>query len=149
MMKQRIWSITAAVLLFCTGCMGRTPKPQNKTVVSQICVTCQQEGTAGRRTYTDGAKMKQILNALRQVGQQFDPEVDPEPLELRTYCITLTHSDGSRRSWYTKGDRYIRREDGPWQQADPKKISQLNQLLQILPGDTPEALPHRSVPLPR
>ena len=128
----------AALLLSFSGCLhqsGRQPAIDNWKVVSQITVTCENQGQVTRRVYTDQGKMRQILNALRELGQKFTPETDPEALPLRTYCLTLTHTDGTQRIYCTKGDRYIRRCREPWQQADPEKVSELNFLLQSLPGD--------------
>ena len=118
----------------------------SQRVVTEITVTCQQDGTLSRKIYNDANKMRQILNALRQVGQRFDPDIDPEELPLRSYCILLTHSDGTQRIWRTKGDRYIRQCRGPWQQADPKRISQLELILQSLPSDVPQIGPREDLP---
>lgn len=138
MKKLRTTAIIAALLLTLSGCLhqsGRQPVIENWKVVSEITVTCEHEGEVTRRIYTNQKKMRLILNAIRQLGQKFKPDVDPENLRLRTYCITLTHSDGSQRIYCTKGDRYIRQCREAWQEADPEKVSELNLLLQGLPGD--------------
>lgn len=137
---MKLRSITAmliAVLILCAGCRRREPVVQNWTVVSQISVTSELGDSLTRQIYNDSDKMRRILNALRQLGQKSTPEVDPDRLPLRSFSITLTHTDGSQQTYCTKGDRYIRQDPGPWQEADPKMVEELNLLLQTLPGDEP------------
>lgn len=148
MKRNRIIPLIAAMLLFFSGCLhqsGKEPNIKNWTVVSEIIVTCEDSGEVTRRVYTEPKKLRSILNALRDLGQKFKPDVDPDTLPLRSYCITLNHTDGSQRIYRTKGDRYIRRCREPWQQADPEKVSELNLLLRSLAGDE-EALVRHGLP---
>ena len=148
-MKRFLFAVVMAAMLSFSGCLhqsGNDPAIENWKVVTEITVTCEQNGEVTRRIYTDQAKMQLILNGIRQLGQKFKPEVDPDALQLRTYCITLTHSDGSQRIYSTKGDRYIRQWSQPWQQADPEKVSDLNLLLQSLPGDVDVSLRRQGIP---
>ena len=134
---KKFCAVLIIVLTLClSGCFHRThTEIENWRVVSEITVTCENEGQVTRRIYTSQDKMKRIMHALRDLGQKFTPDVDPETLNIRTYCITLTHTDGSQRIYCTKGDRYIRQCRDKWQEADPEKVSELNLLLQGLPGD--------------
>lgn len=125
------WIVWAMVLLFCSGCTGKGPPPKNWAVVSQITVTREQE----RKHYEDPEKLRMILTALRQLGQQTNPEADPERMSIPSTCITLTRTDGTVRLYRIKGDRYIRQDQDHWQQADPERIGELTLLLQTLPGD--------------
>lgn len=134
-MAKRICVLFLAVLLLCAGCRHRSQKVENWSVVSEICVTCEQGGRVTRQIYTSQWKMRQILNCIRDVGQKFTPSTDPDTLPGRIYSITLTHTDGSQRIYQTKDDCYIRICREPWQQADPQKLSELHLLLQSLPGD--------------
>lgn len=148
MKNIRIAAMVAVLVWSLCGCMhqsGRKPTIKNWTVVSQITVTCENGSNISRKIYNDPQKMRQILNALRDLGQKFKPDADPESLPLRSYCITLTHTDGSQRIYRTKGDRYIRQCREPWQQADPEKVSELNLLLQNLSGDE-EIRPRKELP---
>lgn len=131
-------TVCLAVLLICTGCQLQTGDTdvESKKVVSKITVTCHEDGSVTNRTYTSQTKMKEILNGIRQLGQKMKPDVDPEQLNERLFSITLLHTDGSQQHYQTKADRYIRRGQEPWQQADPKKVSELNVLLQTLPADS-------------
>lgn len=148
---RKLWTagVIAAILLIFSGCLhqsGKDPVIKNWKVVSEITVTCENAGTLTRRIYTNQEKMQSILNAIRQLGQKSKPDIDPETLQMRTYCITLTHTDGSQRIYCTKGDRYIRQCRGNWQQADPEKVSELNLLLQNLPGDDVVAEQRHDIP---
>ena len=135
---KRLFVIFSGISMLFSGCMKKAPAVENWIVISNISVIREYQGLQTQRNYSQQDKMEQILNALRSLGTESTPEVDPESLNLRSYTITLTHTDGSKKIYQTKGDRYIRRGNGPWQQADPKKVAELNFLLQSLPGDTPD-----------
>ena len=132
--------------MLCAGCHTRGQSEANWPVVSQITVTCEHQGTLTRQFYTSEAKMRQILNCLRSLGQKSSPPIDPDTISARTYSITLTHTDGSQRIYQTKADRYIRICRDPWQQADPEKVSELHLLLQGLPGDDPALGQRQDIP---
>lgn len=134
-MARRIWVIFLGSVLLCAGCSMRRSEDVGWPVVSRITVTCDQGGSMTQQVYTSQHKMRQILNQLRTLGQQFTPPIDPEALSARTYSISVSFTDGTQRLYQTKSDRYIRIDQHPWQQADPKRIEDLNQLLQSLPGD--------------
>lgn len=127
------WIVWAMMFLLCSGCTSKGPPPEKWAVVSQITVT--QDGT--QKHYEDPEKLRSILSALRQPGQQTYPEIDPERSSLPSTNITLTRTDGTVKIYRIKGDRYIRQDDAPWQQADPERIGELTRLLQTLPGDAP------------
>lgn len=133
-MVKRIGVLCLAAALLCAGCRPR--KEEVWPVVCRITVTCEQEGRLTRRVYTSEAKMRQILNGLRNLGQKSTPAIDPGQLAARTYSITLTYTDDSQRLYQLKGDRYIRQCRDPWKQVDPERISDLHILLQNLPGDS-------------
>lgn len=145
-MARRVWLLCIATLLLCAGCRSHNKDTESWPVVSEITVTCEQGGNVTRQIYTSQWKMRQILNCIRTLGQKFTPAVDPDTLSDRTYSITLTHTDGSQRIYQTKADRYIRVSRGPWQQADPEKISELHLLLQGLPGDDPALGQRQDIP---
>ena len=132
-MAKRMGILCLAVILLCAGCRPR--KQEVWPVVCQITVTCEFEGSLTLRVYSSEAKMRRILNCLRDLGQKSTPAIDPSQLTARTYSITLTHTDQSQRLYQIKGDRYIRLCRDPWKQVDPERISELHLLLQNLPGD--------------
>ena len=135
-MAKRIWPLMLAAALLCAGCFGQK-QSAGWPVVCQVTVTCERQGNLTRQVYTSEEKMRQILNQLRNLGQKFTPDTDPESLQAPSYSITVTNTDGSQRIYQTKADRYIRICQDPWQQADAKRISELHLLLDNLPGDDP------------
>lgn len=132
-MGKRFWTIILAAVLL-TGCSAKKPDP-GPPVVYKITVTCRHEETVTERIYTSQPKMRQILNHLRSLGQQFTPPIDPEALSARTFHIDISFTNGSSRLYQTKADRYIRTDQAPWKQADPKQLERLNLLLLTLPPD--------------
>lgn len=132
-MGKRIWAVVLAAVLL-SGC-GEKQSTPGLGVVFKITVTCHDGGAATQQVYTTQQKTRMILNAIRSLGQQFNPSVDPEALEDRTIDIVISFTDGSSRSYQTKGDRYIRTDQGRWRQTEPKPLERLNQLLLTLPGD--------------
>lgn len=146
-MARRVGILCLAIIFLFTGCHFRTRQEESWPVVRQITVTFESEGILTRRVYTTEAKMRQILNSLRSLGQKSTPSIDPGTLSARTYSITLTHTDESQRLYQIKGDRYIRICRDPWQQADPERVSELHFLLQNLPSDDPA--PERRMDIPR
>jgi hypothetical protein len=143
-MVKRIGILCLAAVLLCAGCRPR--KKEVWPVVCQITVTCEQQGALTLRVYNTEAKMRQILNCLRNLGQKSTPTIDPSHLAARTYSITLTHTDESQRLYQIKGDRYIRLCRDPWQQVDPERISDLHLLLQNLPADDGAETHRRDIP---
>lgn len=124
------------IATLCTGCgRRRNPAEEDWPVVSMITVTSHPEGQERHLVYTNQDKMRQILNGLRTLGQKTSPDVNPDDLPLQGHTIAFAYTDGSQRIYQTKGGRYIRRVPGPWQQADPKKVTELDTLLQTLPAD--------------
>ena len=132
-MKKQLCILFAAAIL--TGCSAKTtPLPQT-AVVDKITVTYQEENTQIVKIYTSQHKMREILNKFRLLGQQYTPIIDPENLDTTVFQVRLSFSDGSRRLYHTRSDRYIRTDDGPWQQTDTQKLQALNELLLRLPPD--------------
>ena len=124
------------IALICTGCgRHRNPAEESWPVVAMIAVAPIPEDDQPHRVYTEQSKMRQILNSLRTLGQKTTPEVDPESLPLQGHTITLFHTDGTQQVYRTKGGCYIQLSPNPWQQADPKKITELDALLETLPHD--------------
>lgn len=91
--------------------------------------------------------MRQILNSLRSVGQKSKPPIDPDKISTRTYSIIMTYTNNTQRLYQLKADRYIRICREPWQQVDPKQVSELHLLLQNLPSDEPSV--ERRLDIPR
>ena len=131
-MKKWLCIILAAAVL--VGCAPKSSAPAT-AVVSKISVSYTENGVSVRHRYTTQYKMRQILNHIRLLGQQYSPILDPDTLRSTVFEIQLSFSDGSRRVYHTRADRYIRTNGGPWQQTDPQRLLALNELLLTLPAD--------------
>ena len=121
-----LFTLLLCALLTLSGCK----KQDNAAVrlVTQITVHHQNQFL----DIADQKQMSQILNALRLTKQTFPPTSDPDTLDLPAYDITLTHSDGTTVHWQIKGNQYLRKFPGPWQETDPKQLSARTALLQTL-----------------
>ena len=135
-MRKRIWAFALSMILVLSGCSSGKQKPSHP-VVSQIAVTTETDGTATYKVYTTQAKMRQILDRLRVLGQKFTPFADPDTLTAPIYHIRIDMTDGGYRSYLVKPTCYIRTGQDPWQQADSEQIQKLLHLLQTLPPDAP------------
>ena len=82
--------------------------------------------------------MSQVLAYLRQIDPYGKPEEDPVLADGSLFQISLTYSDGSKKVYEQKADRYLRLDDGPWETIDPSKAEALGQLLGTLPSDLEE-----------
>ena len=127
MKKWRL--VVAVVLCLMTGCSS--PKPETHGIVYRIVVQCGEQTSV----YTSQEKTTWILNELRQLGQKTLAQIDPDVLTGRSYVITLERTDGKTVVYRTKGERFIRRDDEPWKQMDPKGMDNLVYLLEHLPPD--------------
>ena len=105
--------------------------PQKHGVVYRITV----EGEDGTLVYTAEEKMTWVLNSLRQLGQKTLAHIDPESLSVEAYRITLERTDGKTTVYHTRGERFLRKDEGPWMQTDPQALSDLLQLIRQLPTD--------------
>ena len=125
-----------ATLIFLTALLFSGCKPQQEVkLVTQISVDWEPETVASDRVYRDSAKMQRVLNRIRQLGQRYKPDVDPEQLVSPSVTITVDFSNGTQQLYQLKGDRYIRKGGRSWQQADGEKLQRLQFLLRALPGD--------------
>lgn len=116
---KRIW-VLFLLFLFIPGSMRRittTPVPR---LVMQIDVTCTRQEQTLQRYYTDQEKMSAILNYLRLAKDQGPAETDPERILGDAFKIVLHYSDGSRKVYYQRADRYLSREQQRWGKIDPE-----------------------------
>ena len=124
--------LSVAILGMCSGCLRKKARVR---VVDRISVRWEDNGTVIDQTFEEPDKMQLILNKVRSLGQRFSSDTDPDTLNVQTVTMVLLYSDGSQRQYQLKPDRYVRIGQAPWQQADPRQVTELRLLLQSLPGD--------------
>ena len=133
-MKHRKPLLAIILLLSLLGCMAR-PKPKPPRVVTQIIVTCEGCASLSRKHFNNDEKMQLILQQIRSIGIQDTPQDDPEAMKARTIQITLVFSDGSRKLYTQKSDRYFREDSGTWKEIDTEKARNLYLAILLTPGD--------------
>ena len=116
------------------GCMAR-PKPKPPRIVTQIHVICDGCASLSRKYFHTDEKMQLILQQIRSIGIRDTPEEDPEAWKARTIQISLIFSDGSRKLYTLKSDRYFREDSGAWKQIDPEQARNLYLAILLTPSD--------------
>ena len=133
-MKHRKALLALILLFFLLGCMRR-PKPTPPRIVTRITVTCDGCASLSRKDFHTDEKMQLILQQIRAIGIQDTPQEDPEPMKARTIQISLVFSDGSRKLYTLKSDRYFREGSAPWKEIDTEKARNLYLAILLTPGD--------------
>jgi hypothetical protein len=122
----------SAIIL--SGCVKKDA-PSLCRVVTQVDISCQQENLLLQRHYTDLEKMEYVLLYLRLLKTQGKPDEAPQTQIGDIYHITVSLSDGSKRSYLQMAHRYFSRDSRPWELIDPKQAAGLYYLMQKLPSD--------------
>lgn len=130
---KRTALIITLLFLFLAGC--RKADIAAHRVVTRIDVTCEAFDTYIRRCYTAEEKMQLILFHIRNIGQSFTPDVDPDTLDTPTISITVRFSDGSQKIYQQKDNRFWKEGTLPWKKINMENASGLWQTILITPGD--------------
>jgi hypothetical protein len=120
------------------GCGCQEATGQNSTalrVVTQISVYYQEGPLFAQRHYRSEDKMRQVLNYLRTVNAYGAPDEDPEKASGSEFQIYLYYSDGSRKQYLQRSNRFLRVEGGTWKKIDPKKAAELSRILSTTESD--------------
>ncbi len=139
--KQKLRRLSAAVFAFAlllSGCSrGNTvlsSAPECR-VVTGICVQFESGPIRFERNYTASEKMQKILNYLRVIDPYGPPAEDPETAEGSSFRIELNYSDGCKKTYLQKGDRFMKEEGQTWKRIDPKRARELSRILGQMEGD--------------
>ena len=133
-MKKVIWAMGILLMLFCLRSSSYAQYRRPCTLVTRVEVRYTRPGSAIRRTYTQPDKMASVLNYLRILPYAGKPQTDPWRCP-DGYDITLYYSDGGRRVFYQRGDKYLYKGANCWELVDPVRARLLYPLLLLLPGD--------------
>ena len=136
--KRLICLLQAALCLLLSSCGCETPAGQVPTqlrVVTEIGVYYKNGPLFAQRTYRNEEKMRQVLTYLRTVDAYGTPGEDPEAVSGSEFQIYLYFSDGSRKRYLQRADRYLQVDSGPWKKIDPKKAEELSRILSYMESD--------------
>ena len=126
--------------LFCSvfsGCMHFVTQKEEKPirVVTQIDITFDNGAIHAQRHYQDAQKVRQILDYLRLIDPYGRPAINPELVYGSHFYIELSYSDGSKKVYRQKADRYMQIDGGEWKTINPNRAEELSLLLGQLASD--------------
>ena len=128
------WKKFLSLLLLPLLAVGpRNIRPQ--PVVERIEVTCVRNGDERSWRYTDPEQMAVLLNYLRQRKSLGSAGIDPERIKGSAYRLEVWLTDGRKKTYRLRADRYFSRENRPWQQVDGNTAVVLPLLLKQMPPD--------------
>lgn len=139
MKKYRKFLFLIAILsFFFSGCQTRRA-PTPVRLVTQVDVRYRHGQETLLRQYTAPEKMSCVLNYIRLLKGGGSPESDPEQTQGDVCKITLHLSDGSRRVYHQRAERYLSRDLTPWEKIDPELGKRLLPILESLESDIAQA----------
>ena len=133
MKKQVVILFLCLLASLLVGCAKKDTG--SNMMVRQIRVAVQTGDQMLHRDYYSSGALRRILGAIRLLGQESNPYLDPEQLDAPITSITLYQTDDGQSTIALKGDRFIRRGNLPWRQTDPEKMSRLYALIEQLPAE--------------
>lgn len=110
---------------------------QQCRVVTEVNVTFLNGSIQCQRKYIQTEKMQQILNYLRTASAYGVPAENPENAAGSDFYIVLSYSDGCRKYYRQKANRFLRDTDGIWKKLDPARAEKLGQLIGQMDSDIP------------
>lgn len=138
MKKEKLFFIVFFLWIL-SGC-SPTPSvekaPALGRVVARVEVSCCQSGEVQQFTYRMPQKMEAVLSYLRLLEYRGKATIDPERIRGDSYQIAVITADGTTHNYYQRADRYLSRDNHPWEMIDPKQAQNLRLLLQEMPSDT-------------
>ncbi len=135
-MKQCLRFFGVMALCLClTGCHRPVQEPPAARVVTDIAVTFQNGPLTAQRHYTASPKVRTILHYLRWIDPYGQPEVDPDTVTGNSIRIELYYSDGNKKTYLQKADRYLWEEGKSWQNINPEYALDLSRILGQMESD--------------
>ncbi len=128
----------ACLLILClsmAGCHHKPTPPPAARVVTDIAVTFENGPVTARRHYTESAKVRTILHYLRWIDPYGPPEEDPDSIPGNSIRIELRYSDGNKKTYLQKADRYLWEEGNSWQKINPDHALDLSRMLGRMESD--------------
>lgn len=133
--KIFIWLLPLFLLM--TGCcrIFRSRDAVPYRVVTEVRVTYKNGTLENHRQFFQEENIHNILAYLRYIDPYGTPKEDPEQVSGRIFDIYVVYSDGSKRLYQQRADRYMRINGGPWKMIDPQKALALSGLFGMMPSD--------------
>lgn len=132
--KAAFLAVCVLLPVLCLRSASRADWKQPCILVTRVEVVYTRPDATIRRIYTRPEKMASILNYLRILPYRGKPQTDPLGCP-DGYDITLHYSNGKRRLFRQRGDRYLSKGENCWEQVDGDRARLLYPLLLLLPGD--------------
>ena len=134
-MRKTAIAVLLLAILLC-GCSNVDEQVLGQPrLVTGIAATYQSGAIRLQRQYSDGDKMRSILDHLRLVKALGPAETDPETVEGSRIQVTLSLSDGSEKVYEQRADQYLRVDGGVWQEIPPEQGQELALLLGLMESD--------------
>lgn len=87
------------------------------------------------RQYSQPHKIQPVLQYMRLLKREGHADTDPEMLIGDRFDITLYYSDGQRKIYRQRSNRYLSRNCAPWEKIDQDQAQRLYPMLQAMPSD--------------
>ena len=104
-------------------------------VVERVDVVCVYGEETLLRTYSQSRKMTALLSYIQWLAPKHKADCDPAALPGDVYQLTLFLSDGGKTVYRQKTNGYLQKNNGPWENIDPKKGAVLHTLLEEMESD--------------
>lgn len=132
---KSFWKFASILMLSVSlwGCGKKQPNPPK--LVSGIYITGTHQDAPVSCFYAEPRKMETILYYLRSLEDLGKPKLDPERIMGDYFKITVFYSDGSQKVYRQQADRFLSRNDRPWQKVDARRASMLYPLMKAMPTD--------------
>lgn len=131
------WGKFLAVLLICglllSGCSEK--KLQKTVVVTGARVILCHEGQTLERVYHSPEKLHRLLYYLRKGQTKGYARVNPERILGDCSRIELQLSDGGKRVYLQRADRYLSVDLGRWKNIDESWGRRLYGMVLLIPSD--------------
>ena len=132
---MKYFSLLLIFLLF-SGCSRVVDDRESALrMVVQIDVSCSQDGESIHRSYTSENKMEAMLLYLRLLKSQGPAKTDPEQLIGPACEIVVRFSNGQRRIYRLRADRFLSTDSHPWQSVDQTHAQKLYKLVMLMNSD--------------
>ena len=133
-MKRKYMLLLLAVCCLLYGCGKETPPPQSHIVTN---VTVSYNGNMLGQYHTE-EKIQGMLLYLRglELPLLHFGHRDLDVPMRHVFTLELTFADGHTKQYQQANHRYVRLDNGPWQEVSADRCAELYHVLLAYPPDT-------------